>query len=372
MANAQGMARDLLLYGENIVQNNYPGRKVTPPGFYLMARDLTAVEYLNNGFGTFDNGTGHVTDVKYRYVPRGIQSDSRTVKSCDPQASPTFIEATMPSPLYREVSVHYDWDYVRKFEKEASALRNGGNVSVGVMEFVWNMLQTKVNSLVTGIERDLLAAQAVAFGTNAVSGVNTARTVNFPLNTTNNPLNQGIPMLWDDLIQNEAQLSEVSMVGSGLFHNFIMQQKAKGIDQSGVNTPAYELPKFYYSQYAATDWGANHVGAFEKGGMGLIDINKYVGSFSGQMANSYFGVFPMPVVDPVNKTVMTILFDIQVREFDCATTITTAYGSYTIGPGVQVILSKNYGLFNMPSNMYVSGDRLSGVNGSWRYVATNV
>jgi hypothetical protein len=70
-------------------------------------------------------------------------------------------------------------------------------------------------------------------------------------------------------------------------------------------------------------------------------------------------------------TMMT--FDIQIKELDCPTELANSYGDLsTYDRGYAVILSKRYGLFQIPSDAYSTADRLDGVNGALNYEVTNV
>ena len=132
-----------------------------------------------------------------------------------------------------------------------------------------------------------------------------------------------------------------------------------GIGALGLNT--YNDPK------TATLWGANHFGVFAKGSVGLVDFNKNVGSYAGMKGGSYFFTLPVPV-QLANGELSALTFDCQLKYEDCP--VYSTEGQKVADRGWKLIVSKHYGLFNLPTDAYSSSDVLAGVNGSFHYIAT--
>jgi hypothetical protein len=63
--------------------------------------------------------------------------------------------------------------------------------------------------------------------------------------------------------------------------------------------------------------------------------------------------------------------DFQLKEIDCPQETTVGYEETTLGAGYSLIMSKRFALWQVPSDAYLSTDRLTGNNGSLRYTATN-
>jgi hypothetical protein len=103
----------------------------------------------------------------------------------------------------------------------------------------------------------------------------------------------------------------------------------------------------------------------------FVDYQKYVGAFAGMKGGSLFFTLPVPV-QLANVKFSTLVFDAQMKYNDCPTE--------DAGRGYVLQLSKYYGLWNAPSDMFrasvtdgeitTPGDRLSGFNGSLHYIGT--
>ena len=131
------------------------------------------------------------------------------------------------------------------------------------------------------------------------------------------------------------------------------------MDASGIAS----LPlNAYYDPKAATIWGADHFGVFAKGMIGIVDWCKNVGNYAGEKGGSIFFTLPMPL--QVGDKVLPITFDAQLKYEDCPTE--------DHGRGWILLISKNYALFNAPTDAFAETDRLNGMNGSLHYVATDV
>lgn len=64
-------------------------------------------------------------------------------------------------------------------------------------------------------------------------------------------------------------------------------------------------------------------------------------------------------------------FNLQIKEIDCPDEDFDGYETRPMGRGYQILISKNYGLFQAPKTAYQASDRLSGNNGALLYDFTN-
>ena len=105
----------------------------------------------------------------------------------------------------------------------------------GMLKEIYDTIIEQCRGLIADINDDLLTTQVSAFGVNAVTGNNSAVTVNFPLSTASNPLTSGFTKLISDARNNEFNLADAMIVGSGLIDNYMIQHlaNAKSTDQSG-------------------------------------------------------------------------------------------------------------------------------------------
>lgn len=373
---SNGYVPYLLLTAKEVYKGNNPGQKVTPPGFLRMLLENSKPNVVSSGV---DDGSGHIKEVRVKYRPRVRSGATVAVDDCSIQARPAYSEATVGTTLFRKYSYFLDDDTIAKYSADASRqvqTVQGLPVLTGqitpFMQEQWDLLMEAANAVMGDINKDLLTKQASNFGKNQTTGLTTAKTINFPLDATNNDLTAGMSGLLADARANEIDLSKCAFVGSGLLDNYILQQAAKTAAQNGLNTAAQITPNFYQDFYAVSQWGANQFGIFEKDAVQLIDVNRYVGFKAGMKpGGSWFGNIPLPVMDSQGNMIM-MRFDIQMRYIDCPESVAIGdeYVS-NVGRGWQIIVSKSFDLFNQPNDMYTSSDRLTGVNGTLRYTATN-
>lgn len=141
--------------------------------------------------------------------------------------------------------------------------------------------------------------------------------------------------------------------------------QTKQADPSSFNV------KIWNDAYSRSAWGANQFGVFAENSLGLIEVDRYVGSFAGLKGGSAFFTMPIPIaVSGVADELGSINIDCQMKYVDCPTEVSDgAGGTKKINRGWVLYISKSFGLFNMPTDMYKSSDRLSGNNGTLRYTA---
>lgn len=372
----KGLANALLITSREAFKGAAPIQKVTTPGYLQYLLDNNKPDIISQGK---DDGSGYIRDVKLRYRNRGVPGKSVTTDDCTVQVRPAYLETTVPSTAYRALGLAFEDDQIAKFEQDAMAQLSAGTpVMTGIMKDIYEAIIEQANGLFADINNDLLAVQAASFGKNVVPGNNTAKTINFALNSTTNPLSAGMTEVMSDAMANEVRLAGSIIVGSGLINNYFLQQVAKSADQAGVNTAQLAMPKFYFDPYAQAAWGNNHFGLFEKDAVQFVNLCRFRGPKAGLKGGDFFMTLRLPIVDSLGQGSM------QAFEFDVQLTYRTCAGSVQIGPyaagtnepvllgrGWNIILSSSYQVVHIPSNSFASGDRLNAVNGTFRYVATN-
>jgi len=369
-----GFVPYLLQQAKGIFTNAYPGKKVTPKGYL---RFLVENGLINSASQAIDDGSGHVRDVKFSYSVRTPEGKTITEDNCEVDVIPSRLEASIPVTDFRKIGFHIDDDTIAQYEKTASGLIVlGGQGSDkipngGVTMEVWENIMDKAQALLADVNADLLADQAIAFGNNAVTGLNTVRDVNFPLAATNNDLNTGMTMVLNDMMVNEQSIEDLVIVGSGLINNYALQQPAKSAAQNGLNTAQQIMPKMYYDPRTASAWGTDQFGMFDKNAVKLVLKNRFSGFKSGDRLKSIFCVIPVPITDFMGKTIMYPV-DVQITYSDCPTTITIGEDQVSIQRGYNIFLMTSYKQFNIPSDAYDATDVLTGNNGTYRYKAKNV
>lgn len=355
--NLIGFVQALLTNISLIAGSNDPQTKVTPVGFLKMLLENNAATQINNLDGL---RSGQERTIKLRYMQRGLESEVTDIDDCDTPLTAEWQEAEIERPLFSKIGIFISDEQMRQYQEEATQTLAQGTPATPLMRALYETLVVKINGLIQKIDSNLVAAQATAWGVNAAYGTDTAQSIAFGEKAT---MNDGFVKL-----QLDAQANEVSdgllICGNGKVNAYDIYQKQKlgtsadGIGALGLNT--------YYDPKTTTAWGADHFGAFVKGLVGFVDFNKNVGSYAGQKGESLFFTLPIPV--QLSSEVSALTFDCQLKYQDCP--VYDASGNKVADRGWKLIVSKSYGLFNAPSDMFATGDPLAGFNGSLHYVAT--
>jgi len=373
---ANGFCPSILAQLSDITQCNTPAFKVTPAGFLQkLLEDKPSLQLL-----TLSDGNGHQRDVRYKYKKRIVPSQTDTDDNCNINYIPAWLEAALATTNFRKVAFFIDDETMAKYCADASRTVMVGQPGTPLMQEFMTDVMNAVNGLVGGINQDLLTLQAIKFGRNVVTGLNTAQTVNIPKDATQYDLSTGITKILADASENEF-CGDISIVGSGIMNNFQIQQLVSCCNAGGIDMSRFTGFRFYHDLYAKTAWGTNQVGVFSQGSVGLIDIIRYQGFRAGDKGVSQFFTLPLPVLCPnCNGGYDALEVDAQLKYFDCPQDIESECdGTVPINRGYALILSKTYGLFNVPSDAYQNEaiysdcgtDRLSGNNGTLRYTITN-
>jgi hypothetical protein len=378
---SKGLRLPILLAQKEVFRSASPQFKLTPAGYldYLLTQNKPSIISA-----TVDDKTGYISEVKVRSKKRFSTGKSVTTDDCSIQSRSPYYTQEIGSPLFRKISIWFDWNQIEKFTEDALATQKAGTPGTPVMTEVIDAMTSALNGLIGDINNDLLDVQAAAFGKNIVTGSNAATTINFPLNITTNPLNGGMTKVMSDAMANEMMLNGASSIGSGLINQFYLQQAQKGLDAGGLDTSRFRLPGFYYDPYAESKWGANEFGIFEKDAVQFVNICKFRGPKSKHWGTSEFGTITWPIIDSLGGGLglRSLEFDFQAKEVDCPQEgviigggeAYAAYGGEVIdtGRGMQFDLMCYFGQVNIPDDAYEATDRMYQNNGTLRYEATNV
>ena len=374
---ANGFLCALMLTSKQVFQGANPSEKITPPGYLEMLLANTQPNIISSSMA---DGSGHIRDVVIKYRPRVPTGKSHTADDCSIQASPVYKEATIPALLFRKYGVFIDYTTIAKYEKEASQTVNLGRPAPpqGILMEIYNAIVESANGLFGDINNDLLTLAAANFGTNVTTGNSTAKPINFPLSTATNPLNQGVTMLMSDVMENEIQPNETTIVGSGLINNVYLQANFNTANTTQQNYPN-NFPPFFYDPYAGAKFGANQFGVFERNAVQLVNVNKFAGFIGGDKMSTFLFTLELPVKDSLGRTeLQKFTFDAQLRHIDCPTEVEIGSAGPYGYPGLQTVdrgwvldIMANYNQVNIADDAYDATDRLPGNNGTLRYEATN-
>lgn len=358
----KGFAQALVKNIGLIAKENDPQTKVTPTGFLKLLLENNALVEINN---IEELRKGQKRKIKLRYLQRGSESDVSDIDNCDTPLGADWKETEIASPQFSKIGIFIPDDEFRQYEEEAiQTLSLGDSQESALMRGFYEIILTKLVGLVSKIDSNLIAAQAAKWGENAAYDPRTgAKTI--ALGKTAD-FNSGYVKLQEDALVNEFN-GDLLLCGNGLVTRYDIYHRLKaGNDANGIGA----LPlNAYYDPRTIQGWGKDHFGVFAKGTIGFVDWNKNVGPYAGEKGGHVFFTLPIPV-ELANGTLTSLVLDAQMfygacPEFD-------GDGVKTRDRGWNILLSKHYGLFNLPSDAFKEGDVLHGVNGALHYVAQEV
>lgn len=370
---ANGYCPAILQHIEAIAGCN-PAKKLAPLGFLQMA--LNAMDGSATTLNDQYEG-GHIRPLTVKYRKRILDSAiSDTPSACDTGSTPAYNEFTPPALLYREYALFVPDSLIRQYCQDASQyvrIDASGNAilqqETRVMKEVYDMLVECGTAVLRSMNKALVTQMLTKFGNNVTTANANARSLSFSLDTVG--MQDAMIQLIADWRNNEF-CDDVLMVGNGPFATYDLIKEA--LAGTGLTDNVSKLiPKVFFDKDTTGIWGANQVGVFEKGSVALIHRNKYIGNFARQVATSNFFTMALPVdqyccpQDSLDK----LLFDVQVKEFDCPVELNiNGQVTTTDGPGILIVLSKEFSLFTKPGNLYESADDLYNTNGTLRYQIT--
>lgn len=374
---ANGYCEALLLHLESIAGVNYPGKKVTIPGFLNML-----ISQPDRPFAAANVG-GHYKDVRVKYMPRTTSDQVSTTDTCSVDFVPAYLETNVSVNNVAQTGVWVSDDTVRQYCEDASRTVAVGQPATQLMNEHLNSILHAMNGIYQKMENVLTGD--VTWGVHQATGSAAAVTVNIEQDGTLNDLATGLTKLLMDAEVNEfcGQPLMVGPLGSKM-HAYSLQNKYKALAPGEGFDPAMMAMNagfsFFASGQAAATWGnANALGMFAPGSAHLIERLDNVGSFAGQRGSSFFTT----IVDPRTQCwtpngLSNIQFDLQVKYIDCPDDLGRLNGGGAIDPteltaarGYALIIKKRYALFQTPTNAYSGNDRLDGSNGSLLYTITN-
>lgn len=366
---ANGFAPYILQHIKEVANGATPQYKVELPGFTQSLITAHTKGVIQN-----DTGFGQYRTVQIKKKKRYTVDDTSTEASCDVTNVSAYTENTVSVANYRQLAVHIEDELIAGYEAYANTPTGliGAKVST---EFVEEMMLA-TNALLKGINQDLLTLAGANIGTNVRTGVNTASTINIARDTNISSLTDGITQIKSDFRKNNMSGMPI-VVGGGLMSNFMLQQASKtGVGQNGVDTRIQaQMLDYFYDGDVEDILDENNVLVYEKDAVQLVEYLKYRGPLkSGQKGDSYFGVAVLPALTTTASgglKLAPIEVDVQLRYNTCDAEFEVDGQSTTLQKGWNMIISKNYGLWTIPSDAYRSTDPLYGTRGSLLYDITN-
>lgn len=368
---ALGYCPAVLNHMKYIIGENAPEHKITPSGFLKAALEKGANATPVQDALSLSNTAGHIKDLRLKYYNRTIPSQMSTSDNCDIDLVQAYDEITIDTTSIVKFGLHFDDSTIAKYCDEASRSINIGGAPTPFMQEHLAGLMAAMNGFVSKIDQTLLGQ--VVWGTNAVTGNNTAVSVNFNDDSTVNLFTEGYTKLLNDYALNEGQGTPI-VVGSGLINAAMIQSKIAGLTQYSPlnNGAAANSFDYYHDINSQTSWGTNQFGVFMPGTFGLVELDRYRGFRAKKLGLSTFWNMAVPLNMPGADGLLQMMYiDFQLRELDCAQEATVGYETTTLDAGYSLIMSKRFALWQVPNDAFLAGDRLTGNNGSLRYTAAN-
>ena len=371
---ANGLAPYLLNDIASIAGGATPNRKLDVNG-------LLAVCYNNqiNSPITTIEGDGHKKEVHIRYRQRPTFSMTDTVPfNCTDVNIPARLETTISVGSGRQIAYMLTDQLVASYMNDASKRMSipGSTPTSGASAEMMDIIYSAANALLTAMNRDLIGL--VTWGRNAVAASTAAQTLPLAQSSpTTMVLGSGETKLMTDYVLS-GLTGRPQVVGGGKFLSYMFQQYAKSNNSAGLNTAIIASNwDFYPDITIGSSVGLNDadgIGVFEPGSIHIVEALEYQGFAAGQFpGDSIYGVLPLNYTDYMGNTAV-IKFDFQLRYITCPTTFVDTYvGGNTASQtkGWQLIMKKDFGLFQTPTNAYRNDDRNFFVNGAMRYTVTN-
>jgi len=370
---ALGYCEAIVAHLKNIDPQNYAGSKVTQQGFLnmLMAQkptySLINDPYLN----------GHRREQRIKYKVRSTEAQVTTSETCGPDLVPAYRETTVVLGDYAQIAIHMTDDTIRQYCVDASNMVSLGTPPTPLMAEHLDSILNALNGLYAKMETVLTTKMALNFGKNARTGSTATTNVNFNLNGATQNFQEGLTRILADAEINEICGTPI-FVGAGNIHSFAVNKMANayGLNQYGLDQAALADAmgfQFYLSQKTQSTWGSNQFGVFAPGSVQLVENQKYVNSYAQDLGT----VKMFTMVDPrvqcwTPNGLQNVTWDVKMIYNACAETKSGGYlSSATYGQGWEFIISKNYGLYVDPNDMYDGADVINGQNGTLRYTAQN-
>jgi hypothetical protein len=373
---ANGYCEALLLHLDSIAGQNYPGQKVTVPGFLnMLVTSPDRPSPIQEGYTG-----GHYRTVNVKYMPRTVAAQVSTTDSCGIDLQPAYKETSVSVNNVAQTGLWISDDTVRQYCEEASRTVAVGQPATQMMTEHLRGILHAMNGIYQKMENVLTTQMASSFGKHVATGSATAVTVNIEQDGNLNDLGTGLTKLLTDAASNEFCGTPMFCGALGsLMHAYSIQKNQNALAQAiGFDPSALAANfQFFPSGQTGSTWGAQHVGMFAPGSVHLVERLDNVGSFAGARGTSFFTT----IVDPRTQCwtpngLGNISFDLQVKYVDCpedASSLPSGYANTEslTGRGYALYIKKRYGLFVTPSDAYDGGDRLAGSNGTLRYAMTN-
>lgn len=369
----QGFCPSVLLHINDVAESNAPSRKMQIAG--LLAALFCCQNSNVSPVNTEANDGAHRRGLTIKYKRRPTLSDVSSTDDCSVDRIPAYQEWNLPTLGFKKSSFFLDDATLQKYCSDVSRVRaTPGTPSTAIMREIYDNIVDHANIIMKAINIDMVTQMATKFGVNVTTGQSNGKVININRNGQEIILDNGIIDLMRDLQENEI-CGDPCFVGGGMWSALQMAQVIACCSAAGMDTSKIGMPKLFFDKDTQNIWGPNTAAVLAPGSVKFLGRNAYQGAFGGFRGNSFFSVLPMPVQEfgcNLDDCLRDLMLDMQIRYIDCPTTITGPGGApITVNRGTEVILSKQYALWVMPTDAYSPTDELFDTNGTLKYYLTN-
>lgn len=352
-----------ILAGLGAVTNNAFSRLMTPVGFVQALVDpenTRGVQIIQQAGGE----EGGVRQVRVVYKQRGLPSEIEDEKTCDPGEEKPRFEEIYTLALEKHHTIHvkeatlrtlcdgfaaYQSVPVNRRDSDGKAVN-----SLRILSEIVEELMSDLDPMRAAINSSLLTALAL----NTGKYVGGATTKDFLVLKS-----ADFAVVLNGFIQLKQEMKRIGMRGLPILVGEGNLERASMVAEYGCcNLAGQDIGqmqgagagfKFYGDVQLGDSTHFNNENAFVgfmPGSMQLMSYNKYVGDYAGPIGTKVRGTLPDPVIPG-------LVYDISVQPDECNENYDLKVDAY-------------FDLFAAPKTLFKTGDRLNGVNGVVKGVAT--
>ncbi len=308
-----------------------------------------------------DGQNGHRKSVRIMHKQRAVVSDVGDSKTCTEGDERAIFEENFDVNLHSELSIKMTEAHVRALcdaysqFQVLSKTKGDASGQIAVMRDFAENIMMDLNAIRTDINQKFLTTYAISTGT--YQGGNTSNTYPVIKSADNALVLTGFNVFKQDLRKINSGLVPI-VFGGGNMDLAISAAEYGCCNNAGQDFGVMRNQgagfKFYqdYEDMATYLGNANAIGAFMPKSVQFVPYNKYVGNFQTQIGIMSRGLMPDPVLPGIK-------YDIRLKPNEC--------GEY-----YNLWVNLDYDFWFAPTNIFKSGDRLEGVNGVLKAIASAI
>lgn len=361
ITQANGVCPAILVGIEEILSPNGPGTMITPLAVQALRdpenlRGVT-VEQLGGG------DQGHIKPVRIKYKQRALATEVTNAKNCISGVEKPMFEDVFNVGQHKQHAIKVSEATIRALcDTYSSLVRLNGSIDRGnaantdglmLMRDIVEELMADFDPIRQAINDSFLTAVALKIGT--YQGGATTKNFNVIKAADNALVLTGFNLL-------KQEMKKIGMNGAPIvFGGGNIDLAMMAADYGCCNAAGQDFGvmknqgagfKFYedYNDYTTLLGNANAFVSFFPKTIQMAVFNKYVGSFAKPIGSMERGTIPDPALPGVK-------YDIRILPNEC--------GEY-----YDLFVNIDYDFWFAPTNQFKAGDRLAGVNGIFKGVAT--